>query len=154
MKKLLVIASMAIGIFANAQTIKSEDGLYKEDGQLYSGPLVVTNSDGSKKSEATVKDGALDGKATYFYENGEVMEQGNYIAGAKAGLWIRYNTAGIKISEGSYNNGKKNGTWIVYDDNGNKVFQMAYKDGEKTGTWEQLDGHGVVIKTMSYGNLN
>ncbi|KDN56655.1 toxin-antitoxin system YwqK family antitoxin [Flavobacterium seoulense] len=50
-------------------------------------------------------------KATYFYENGQVQQ------------------------EGFYKNGKLDGKWTSYDKNGNKLAVAEYQKGEKVGKW-------------------
>jgi len=50
-------------------------------------------------------------KATYYFENGKVSQEGYFL------------------------NGKLDGQWTSYDENGNKKSIAEYKDGEKTGKW-------------------
>ncbi|MGA9637235.1 toxin-antitoxin system YwqK family antitoxin [Flavobacterium sp.] len=50
-------------------------------------------------------------KATYFHENGQIMQ------------------------EGFYKNGKLQGEWTSYDRNGNKTAVANYDKGQKVGKW-------------------
>ncbi|WP_306349694.1 toxin-antitoxin system YwqK family antitoxin [Flavobacterium sp. '19STA2R22 D10 B1'] len=50
-------------------------------------------------------------KAAYYYDNGQLQQ------------------------EGFYKDGKLHGKWVAYDVNGNKKSLGEYKDGEKTGKW-------------------
>ena len=50
-------------------------------------------------------------KATYYYDNGKVQQQGYF------------------------KDGKLDGVWTSYDENGNKKFSGEYVNGEKTGKW-------------------
>lgn len=58
-------------------------------------------------------------KGTYYYEDGNVKQ------------------------EGTYKDGKLHGKWISYDQNGNKTAQAAYANGEKVGTWYFWEGSQV-----------
>ncbi|WPR72434.1 membrane-binding protein [Flavobacterium sp. NG2] len=50
-------------------------------------------------------------KATYFHENGQIMQ------------------------EGFFKNGKLQGEWTSYDQEGNKTAIAIYDKGQKTGKW-------------------
>lgn len=56
-------------------------------------------------------------KATYFYENGQVKEQGFYLDGKLHGKWVSYNQDGTKQTIGEYNEGKKTGKWFFWNEN-------------------------------------
>ena len=65
-------------------------------------------------------------KATYFYENGQVQQ------------------------EGFYKDGKLDGKWISYDKDGNKLAVAEYKKGEKVGKW--FFWKDSVLNEVSYVN--
>ena len=54
-------------------------------------------------------------KATYFYDNGQVMQEGYYKDGKLHGKWVAFNADGTKQSMGEYNNGTKTGKWFFWD---------------------------------------
>ena len=56
-------------------------------------------------------------KATYFYENGQVKEQGFYLDGKLHGKWVSYNQDGTKQTIGEYNEGQKTGKWFFWNEN-------------------------------------
>lgn len=56
-------------------------------------------------------------KATYFYENGQVKEQGFYLDGKLHGKWISYNQDGTKQTIGEYDKGQKTGKWFFWNEN-------------------------------------
>ena len=43
-----------------------------------------------------------DGYFTYYYPNGTVESQGNYVKGRKDGLWLRYDSSGQALAEKVY----------------------------------------------------
>lgn len=54
-------------------------------------------------------------QATYFYDNGQVKQEGAYLNGKLHGKWISYNEDGTKQTSGEYNQGEKVGTWTFYN---------------------------------------
>lgn len=53
-------------------------------------------------------------KATYFYENGNVQQQGFFENGKLEGVWIAYDEQGNKTSMGEYSKGVKTGKWFFW----------------------------------------
>lgn len=51
-------------------------------------------------------------KATYFYDNGQVKQEGTYLNGKLHGKWVSYNQDGSKQTMGEYENGNKTGKWF------------------------------------------
>lgn len=152
MKTLALIFTLALGLSLNAQQL-NDKGLYiTSEGELFSG--VISSHSNGVKSDITVKDGVINGEATYFFASGNVMEKGMFVNGKKDQKWTRYNENGTTSAIAFYTMGKKDGTWVVFDDNGKKRFEMNYKDGEKTGTWTNWDENGVVVNTKNYNIAN
>lgn len=141
-------------VSSNAQkSIIVKDGLYyTETGKLYSG-IYASIENGRKKSEIEVKEGKANGKATYFYDNGNVMETGTFANGEKNGEWLRWDEAGKKIAQAFYVSGKKDGLWIVWDSKGTKRYEMNYAMGEKVGKWMMWDENGNLISEKEYSTI-
>ena len=55
-------------------------------------------------------------KATYYYDNGQVKQEGYYLDGKLHGKWMAYNEDGSKQSIGEYNKGTKTGKWFFWSD--------------------------------------
>mgnify|MGYP005851807953 CR=1 FL=1 len=55
-------------------------------------------------------------KATYYYDNGQVKQEGFYKDGKLHGSWVAYNENGTKQSMGEYSNGAKTGRWFFWSD--------------------------------------
>lgn len=51
-------------------------------------------------------------EATFYYDNGEIDQQGFFKNDKLHGTWTSYNLEGDKIAVGNYENGKKVGKWI------------------------------------------
>ena len=53
-------------------------------------------------------------KATYYYENGQVQQQGFYLNGKLDGAWVAFDEQGNKTATGEYTNGIKTGKWFFW----------------------------------------
>lgn len=161
MKKVVVIVLSVLGLgVLNAQKL-NDKGLYINDSELtpnlFNSELfngVISETKNGIKSELTVKEGVIDGPATYYFASGKVMETGMFTKGQKDHKWVRYNENGSTSAIAFYNLGKKTGTWLVFDETGKKRFEMNYKDGEKTGIWTSWDESGAVASTKDYSLAN
>ncbi len=65
-------------------------------------------------------------KATYYYENGAVKEQGFYLDGKLHGTWVSYSVNGEKEAMGEYSLGHKTGKWFFW--NANTLNEVDYSD--------------------------
>jgi len=153
MKKVVILVLSVLAFsFLNAQNL-NDKGLYIDsDGELFNGTISKTQN--NIKSDFTVKEGVIEGEATYYYASGKLMEKGMFTKGQKDQKWVRYNENGTTSAIAFYNLGKKTGTWLVYDERGNKRFEMNYTDGEKTGIWTSWDENGTVAGTKDYSQAN
>ena len=61
-------------------------------------------------------------KATYFHENGQVMQEGYFVKGKLEGNWVSYDENGNKIAIAEYKNGKKVGKWFFWTDSSDRGF--------------------------------
>ena len=65
-------------------------------------------------------------KATYYYDNGQIKQEGFYKDGKVHGKWVSYNEAGSKISLGEFTDGAKTGKWFFWNDN--SLNEVDYSD--------------------------
>lgn len=161
MKKVVILVLSVVSFgFLNAQKL-NDKGLYVNDnensanlfnGELFNGILAETKN--GIKSELTIKEGQVDGEATYYYASGNVMEKGMFTKGQKDQKWVRFNENGSTSAVAFYMLGKKTGTWLVYDETGKKRFEMNYANGEKTGVWTNWDENGAVASSKDYSHAN
>lgn len=76
-------------------------------------------------------------KATYYYDNGKVQQQGYFKDGKLTGQWIAFDEQGNKKSIGEYVNGTKSGKWFFWND---KVLnEVDYSDSRVAAvkSWTQ-----------------
>lgn len=67
-------------------------------------------------------------KATYFYDNGKIQQEGFFKDGKLEGKWTSYDASGNKLSVGEYSNGQKVGKWFFWNDN--KLSQVDYSNNQ------------------------
>ncbi len=115
--------------YENGQKIT--EATYK-DGKL-DGLFTIWHENGQKMLEGTFKDGY--GALHEFYENGKMKTQKSYDHVEKDGLWTRWYENGQKESEGTYKDGRYDGLWTYWYDNGQKESEGTFKDGWYDGLW-------------------
>tara|TARA_R110002124_G_scaffold103927_1_gene253319 strand:+ start:143 stop:496 length:354 start_codon:yes stop_codon:yes gene_type:complete len=108
MKKILTLALFFTFTISNAQEI---DPTYEKSGDMV--------------------------KATYYYQDGSVKEQGFFKDKKLTGQWISYNQQGEKTMIANYKNGKKAGKWFAW--NKNTLKEITYNNNSVTNVknWNQ-----------------
>jgi len=76
-------------------------------------------------------------KATYYYDNGQVMQEGFYKDGKLHGKWVAYNEDGSKQSIGEYTDGAKSGKWFFWGTSA--LSEVDYNDSRiaEVKTWSK-----------------
>jgi antitoxin component YwqK of YwqJK toxin-antitoxin module len=76
-------------------------------------------------------------KATYYYENGKVQQEGFFKDGKLDGVWVAFDENGNKKSTGLYANGEKTGKWFFW--NGSNLSEVDYSDSRVASVknWKQ-----------------
>lgn len=67
-------------------------------------------------------------KATYYYENGNVQQQGFFKDGKLDGVWVSYDEKGNKLAVGEYTDGMKTGKWIFFNEK--SLCEVAYENSQ------------------------
>ncbi len=152
MKKIVLIAGICILFLtgAKAQEIKEVDGIYYQNGQLYTGEYTSRYENGIVKMTAKISEGKKEGIVQVYFDNGQLNEIRSYKNNLMDGTWEMYNIYKIKVSVANYKNGLKHGKWYIYDDTGTLLYDMEYTNGEKTGTWKKYDGAGKLISERKF----
>ncbi len=109
MKKILILAAFAISAVTFAQTTKP---VLEQEGNLV--------------------------KATYYYDNGQIQQQGHFKDGKLEGSWVAYDSNGTKKSIGAYANGEKTGKWFFWNDK-SSLSEVDYSSSRvaKVKSWKQ-----------------
>lgn len=76
-------------------------------------------------------------KATYYYEDGKVQQQGYFKDGKLTGQWVAYDAQGNKKSMGEYANGEKTGKWFFWSNK--SLSEVDYSDSRVAAvkSWTQ-----------------
>jgi antitoxin component YwqK of YwqJK toxin-antitoxin module len=76
-------------------------------------------------------------KATYYYENGNMQQQGYFKDGKLEGQWIAFDENGNKTSIGEYANGQKTGKLFFW--NKTSLSEVDYSDSRVASvkSWKQ-----------------
>jgi antitoxin component YwqK of YwqJK toxin-antitoxin module len=90
------------------------------------------------------KDG-INSKARFFYENGNLAGEGNYINSNKDSIWRYYSyyDKSLKLTE-TYKNGSKEGYTKRYYSKGTEAEAIFYRNNKSTGKWMQYFENGAL----------
>ena len=106
-----------------------------------------------------------EGKALYYFANGNIKEEINYVNGKRQGIAKEFDESGkvTVISEYQNNylinrerinridlNGMKQGTWKIFQDNGNLYKEMFYVNNILEGIYREYDNNGKLYLTLRY----
>ncbi|CAM3575978.1 toxin-antitoxin system YwqK family antitoxin [Flavobacterium chungbukense] len=67
-------------------------------------------------------------KATYYYNNGKIQQEGFFKDGKLDGVWVSYDERGNKTVEGEYTEGLKTGKWMFFNEK--NLTEVAYADSK------------------------
>lgn len=90
----------------------------------------------------------------FFYDDGEIAGEGNYVNNKKDSIWTYYSYySGAITSTETYVNGVKHGIEKKYYNNGTVSEEIEWSQDMKHGQWNQYFEDGVVkLKTTYYYN--
>ena len=90
------------------------------------------------------------GAWAWWHEDGSRAEEGDFLAGHKAGLWTSWFSSGKKQDEGLYRNGEKHGDWYSFrnDEQNTKLKLEVFISGRVTET-QWFDTDGVEMESPS-----
>lgn len=86
----------------------------------------------------------------FYYQTGELKEEGGYIDGKRHGNWKYYFIDGRLEQEGRFNRDKPVGTWVWYHDDGSVWREEEFVDGLRDGPFVEKDSTGKVIAKGLY----
>jgi len=94
-------------------TLIERDGIYYtlDTNKPYTGPVFTLYGNGVKKSEVFLKDGKPNGFYSFWYEGGQIKQQGTYTDGKKDGKWTVWDAKGKVLGEYNYKYDQINGIY-------------------------------------------
>jgi antitoxin component YwqK of YwqJK toxin-antitoxin module len=76
-------------------------------------------------------------KATYYYENGQIQQEGFFKDGKLNGQWVSYDESGNKKAIGEYANGEKTGKWFFWNDKSLSEVDFSKSKISNVKAWTQ-----------------
>ncbi|WP_264564488.1 energy transducer TonB [Flavobacterium sp. N3904] len=122
------------------------DKIYVANDYYKNGSIQMTGTYTNKKG--TFREGFF----KYFFENGNVKSEGNYLKNKQNGKWKNYLENGTLESEGEYVQGKKNGNWIWYSETGKICANENYIKNKRIN-YKFFDDEGKEIDISSAEHL-
>lgn len=126
-----------------------EEGYYF-DGKR-GGVWQVYFPSGKIKSRITYRDDRPFGWTETFYENGNYMEQGNWMGNKWTGPYARYYENGMKQQNFTYSAiGKREGQQLYYFESGILMIDVFMKNGKEDGTKREYNCKGVLARMTQW----
>ena len=95
--------------------------------------------------------------ATFFYDNGQIREKGNWQIDHWTGNYKYYYQSGQLSYNWNYNNdGRREGEQLYYHENGNKMYHGTWNNGKTEGNLlvYNKDGQLIQKKYFADGKIN
>ena len=106
--------------------------------------------DGSLRSEATWRDGAIVGDLRRWYPGGQLRSVTPFDPGGRLGPMRFWHANGDLAAEGTARGGVREGYWRFWYEGGVLREQGGYVNGRRTGLWTQCWPDGSVRATGRY----
>ncbi len=108
----------------------------------------IKNKDGS----VLVQNGA--GRSLGYYENGNLLEEGDYFDGLKQGEWKNYFDDDDNTIQGiaNYQDGLLNDKYVTYFPNGKEQLVGAYLNGVREGLWTWFTMEGDIESEVRFAD--
>lgn len=90
------------------------------------------------------------GRWQYFYENGQVREEGEMVHGKKQGEWVFNHKNGQLADRTHWHENKKHGAWESYNEDGVLTARGTSHMGKATGVKTYYYPDGSVRRTFTY----
>ena len=155
----IIIAIIFIIIASSCTKVKTE---YWENGVTMSeirikhdkkeGKAMYWYMNGNKQMEAFYKNDQLEGKMQRWHPSSVVESISNYKDGKLNGKVESWDNDGNKLSEVNYLNDSLNGSYKIWYDNGVQKIIGNYKNGKYDGKWKSWDVKGFFVGEGDFNN--
>ncbi len=133
---------------------KSKNNVVEEGNYINGkkdGVWTATYPTGKKKHAITFANGLPKGPATFYYENGQIMEQGIWEVNHWKGSYTFYHTNGKPAYQFNFNDaGKREGVQHYFHENGNLKYAGTWEDGKPDGAVEVFNEQGAKVSERLY----
>ncbi|MBL8783525.1 MAG: toxin-antitoxin system YwqK family antitoxin [Deltaproteobacteria bacterium] len=107
-------------------------------------------NDGTLAWAAVWKNSVLDGRSIRFHPNGQIKEDGTFVAGKRQGPFRGYWDTGALRFEENLVDDKRQGPWHVYLASGQPEIESAYKDDQLQGAYTEWHRNCFKSKEGQY----
>jgi len=97
-----------------------------------------------------IKKGALHEYKQYYFLDGSIAMQGEFIDFKKENWWEEFHAAGKVKSRGSYANDLKQGEWLYYFENSGLQSIGSFDNDQMTGWWKHFNNRNQIISEGNY----
>jgi antitoxin component YwqK of YwqJK toxin-antitoxin module len=101
------------------------------------GALVISGLTFAQAKKPVLEQEGNSVKATYYYDNGQILQQGHFKDGKLEGSWVAYDEKGNKKSIGEYSNGEKTGKWFFWSDKSLSEVDYSKSKVKAVKSWKQ-----------------
>lgn len=105
-------------MFGTPSTVVFCSGKHQDVIQFYSNYTV--------RSTERLTDQKRSGRVFFYFPNGQIQVEANFVDGLQNGPYIVYRENGIPFYQGTYAEGKRIGIWEFYDENGDLENTIDY----------------------------
>lgn len=109
-------------------------------------------ANGDIREEINYVNNLREGLNTKYFQGKKIHTEGNYLGGLKDGEYKRYFLSGQVAIEGKYFLGQRNGSWTEYYEDGQTKSEREYKKGIKEGNWKTYNRKGEKLTDITYKN--
>ena len=118
----------------------------------FTGLLLDTYPDGTRKSLSMVSDGLLNGVSRGWHTNGQQQVEEHFVAGISHGLRAKWHPNGQKLSEITIVDGKLSGTYRRWDEDGALAEEIEMKNGQPDGISKAYFPSGFLKSQVAMRN--
>jgi antitoxin component YwqK of YwqJK toxin-antitoxin module len=139
---LIIVTAQASSVWAQSPRdlsslfLNGDIYLTHEDGQPYSGSVVVTDPNRGTKEFGTLRDGLRHGGFEWFFENNQLGFLDTYRDGQRHGPFEYYYKNGFLLEKGTMRNGRRHGLSEEY---AFRLYRLTHRGnydlGYKCGSW-------------------
>lgn len=133
------------GKFTGEWIFRYLSGIILAKGKYY-------NGDGSEIGDSGVPKNGREGLWLFYYDNGKLKEESNYVHGKLEGTLKVYYDNGNLSEESHYVNGESEGTFKLYYNNGKLKQDSQVRNGKLEGTAKVYYDSGKLKKDSQFRN--
>ena len=108
------------------------------NNEEFDGLVVYFFEDGVVYQEVNYVDGKIQGSRKIYFESGALKMERNYEGDKKEGRFAEFYETGELLAEGNYEDNLREGVWKTYYKSGKIKERGKYEKGEKIGVWKNF----------------